>query len=162
MKNERRDESASLQKKLDCKIMKNKILVFDEWNDLKKEVDFKNKKTFFKEGEIRWVIFGKNIGSEAFGKDKLFSRPVLILRKVYGHSCLGILLTTKKKEGNYYFEFSFTNSKRAKILFYALLTQIRYIDGRRIMDKEGWISFELLSEIRNSVSGLIKNTPSIT
>jgi hypothetical protein len=37
--------------------MKNKILVFDEWNDLKKEVDFKNKKTFFKEGEIRWVIF---------------------------------------------------------------------------------------------------------
>jgi hypothetical protein len=55
---------------------------FDGWNNVKKKVDTHNTSSlYFKEREIWWASTGVNIGSESDGKNELFERPVLILKK---------------------------------------------------------------------------------
>ena len=119
---------------------------FDIWSPVKKNIHHTNRAPHFKNAEIRWVQMGHNIGSEIYGKGERFQRPVIILKKVFGDSAIVIPLTSKKSEGSYY--FSFKDLKTGKIQ-YALLTQIRYIDGKRILGKISSMSvkdFQALQE----------------
>jgi len=128
---------------------------FDVWNNQKQKIHHENRELFFHEGEIRWVSLGKNIGTEIVGKGSTFSRPVLILRKVFKHSCLVIPLTSQEKNGSYYFKFEDSKGKK----FYALLTQIRYIDGKRILGKISYISNQTHLNIQEAFIAIIKNIP---
>jgi len=48
---------------------------FDRWNEIKKATDAADEaaRLYFREGEVRWVRLGHNIGSEANGKSRLSS-----------------------------------------------------------------------------------------
>jgi len=110
---------------------------FDKWNKQKKNIHYNNlNRPYFKRGEIRWITFGKNIKTEILGKGGNFSRPALIIKKLYGHSCLIIPLTSQRHSGTYYYSFKDNNHKT----HYAIFSQIRYIDGARILQKIGYIS----------------------
>ncbi|MDD5721345.1 MAG: hypothetical protein PHT16_02780 [Candidatus Pacebacteria bacterium] len=74
---------------------------FDKWNEIKKELDVKEQKFFFKEGEIWWMSVGLNVAKESCGKGIIFRRPVLILRKLSSDSFIGLPLTSKKKIGSF-------------------------------------------------------------
>lgn len=82
---------------------------FDEWNIVKKKVnEHDTKSLYFKEREIWWVAVGINIGSESDGKNELFERPVLIVKKLGSGVFLGVPVTSKAKEGPFFVEVNYS------------------------------------------------------
>lgn len=77
---------------------------FDEWNNLKKKLDKKNKNIYFKEKEICWLSIWQNIWTEIYWKWEFFRRPVLILKKLSSNDFYWIPLTSRKKEWKYFYE----------------------------------------------------------
>ena len=74
---------------------------FDDWNLVKKNLDKNDSSPTFQKREIWWCSIGLNIGHEENGKNKDYSRPVLIIRKFNNHIFWGIPLTTQIKEKNW-------------------------------------------------------------
>ena len=62
---------------------------FDRWNEIKKATDAADEaaRLYFREGEMWWVRLGHNIGYEANGKSREFTRPVIILKKLLPSLC---------------------------------------------------------------------------
>jgi len=108
---------------------------FDEWNEVKKELNQKKESFGFRERDILFLSVGKNIGFEVYGKDKEFLRPVLVLKKYGKYSFLGIPLSRQYKEGKFYYNFSY----KMGIISTALLTQSRVFDIKRAKYRSGTI-----------------------
>lgn len=128
---------------------------YDRWNIQKQDIHASDIYPYFREAEIRWAFLGKNIGTETFGKGQAFARPVLILKKVYGNSAIVLPLTSQERVGDYYFSFLDTKGKK----HCALLAQVRYIDGKRIMGKVASVSQKTFKELQEKYCDLIKNIP---
>jgi mRNA interferase MazF len=107
---------------------------YDNWNKLKKDLSTKKSKIFFHEREVWYCSLGKNIGYEEDGKNELFERPVLIIRKFNNEIFLAIPLTSSKKDNEYYHHYELGGKTYAGIL-----SQIRLLDGRRLSRKIGMI-----------------------
>jgi len=116
---------------------------FNEWNQLKVILHNKKKKVLFKERDIFWASIGVNIGFEQDGKGTILSRPVLILKKYNQNLFFGIPLSTKIKEGSFFFEFILHNKPSC-----ALLVQGRTYDAKRLENKIGMISKEDFFELK--------------
>ena len=77
---------------------------FDEWNKVKKNLQTSSSKTIlFKERDVWWCSLGVNIGDEEDGKNTLFERPVLVLKKFNSQFALVLPMSTKMKNNPYYF-----------------------------------------------------------
>jgi mRNA interferase MazF len=124
---------------------------FDQWNEKKKITHQREGVPAFRVRDIWWMQLGKNIASESFGKGKDFLRPVIILQKFYGNSALIIPLTKQKKIGNYYFVFQ-DSSGNAQT---AILSQVRYIDGRRLRRKFAVIDTKIFRLIQSHFFKLV-------
>ena len=73
---------------------------------MKKKLDEgKHKAPYVSEGDIWWASIGENVGLEIGGKSKLFSRPVIIFRKLAHGFYFVIPTTTKMKSGSWYVSF---------------------------------------------------------
>lgn len=72
----------------------NYVKDFDGWNPQKKKISDRNPPTF-KLREIWWCSTGINVGVEQDGKNVLFERPVLVVRKFNNRIFWGVPLTTK-------------------------------------------------------------------
>jgi mRNA interferase MazF len=72
---------------------------FDRWNKLKKAINAseESERVYFHEGDIWWARLGVNVGYEIDGKDRDFSRPVIVLKKYNQYSFLALPLTTASK-----------------------------------------------------------------
>ncbi len=128
---------------------------FDEWNEVKKELSTEKKKTFFiKDREIYWVNLGKNVGYEQDGKGENFLRPVLIYRKFNSDIFYGIPLTTKAKENKFHFRFLARNREN-----YAILSQMKLIDTKRIHDKLGKMNSNDFEKLKIKLGELLNLTP---
>jgi mRNA interferase MazF len=105
---------------------------FDTWNVLKKKIDKRKKIVYANTREVWWCSFGLNIGTELYGKNELFERPVLVL-KVYNKETLKVvpLTGTNKK---YSCPIELGNS-----ISYASLTQVKTISTKRLSRKIGRI-----------------------
>ncbi len=128
---------------------KTMIKDFDLWSQLKKKIDLRNG-PIFAECEIWWCSLGINIGHEENGKNELFNRPILVVRKFNRHIFLGIPLTTKIKNNRFYYRFIF----RGKIQC-AMLSQIRVWESRRLTNRIGEISLKELEIIRKEIKKII-------
>lgn len=113
-------------------IMKKK---FQEWHILKEDLHHSDKQIFFKERDIFWASIGVNIGFEQDGKGEILSRPLLVLKKYNKNLFFGIPLSTKIKEGSFFYTFDF-NGKPSS----ALLVQARTYDAKRLENKMGMIA----------------------
>ncbi len=101
---------------------------FDSWNEEKKYLEIKNHDTlFFHEREIWWCSIGLNLGDEQDGKNELFERPVLIIKKFNNRVCWVLPMTTKQKDGTYYHEL-----KHDGKVFSVILSQIRLVSVKRL------------------------------
>ena len=120
---------------------------FDEWNHSKKQVNARKNRLFFHEREIWFSHLGKNIGHEQDGGSE-FLRPVTILKKFNQRLFWGIPLTTKKKEGKFYFTVTDEKDKKIRV---ALLSQLRLMDVNRLKTKIGMISLEEFSAIKKAI-----------
>lgn len=113
------------------------IKEFDKWNVVKRRINekLKVKVISIREGEIRWISCGVNVGSEIDGKGHSFARPALILHVVGSHLALVIPMSTKIKELAGYSSFEFKGRHSALCLH-----QIRTVSQQRILGRMGKIS----------------------
>ena len=119
---------------------------FDEWNEIKKKIDNKNIEIKFRARDIFWMSVGQNVGYETFGKGDEFLRPVLVYKKLSKETFIGIPLTSKQKEGSYYFSFNF----KGKISI-AMFNQMRVFDIRRKKAFNSRISEDTFLQLKNKL-----------
>ena len=100
---------------------------------------------------------GQNIASEIYGKGDNFLRPVLILQRFYGDACLVVPLTSRAHAGSYYSRFA-DNKGREQT---AILSQVRYIDGRRLHRELSKISAADYESLLVQLFTIIKNKPQL-
>jgi mRNA interferase MazF len=134
---------------------KKRVDIFDVWNEKKKTTHQSYKIPYFNIGEIWWIQLGKNISSESTGKGEDFLRPAIVLQKLYGTSALVVPLTSQKREGSYYFSFLDNQSSSQT----AILSQMRYVDGKRLKRQLSSIPTATFQTIQNKIIELIKNNP---
>ncbi len=109
------------------------IKAFSGWMRLKEKLNFKAYKIpFVSEEDIWWASVGVNVGYEIDGKSQLFSRPVIILKKLAHGFYFVAPTTTKNKTGTWFVPFSQHDKK-----INACLHQVRSIDYRRLSSKLG-------------------------
>lgn len=123
---------------------------YDAWNSVKKELDSLDNKVFFKEREIFWMSIGENIGFEQNGKGEIFSRPVLIVKKFSKNIFYGIPLSTKIKDGTFFYAFEFQGK-----MSNALLVQGRLFDSKRLENKMGMIEKDEFSLLKVKLRELL-------
>ena len=120
---------------------------FDSWNKEKKQLDSTSPKVYFHEREVWWCSLGINIGFEQDGKSDKFSRPVVILKTYSINAALVVPLTTKDKKGIYYFDLGKIGRKDAK----AVLSQIRFIDKRRLIKKLDVVNKDVFEKLKSAI-----------
>lgn len=120
---------------------------FDGWHPVKKRIGTEERKIFIRAGEIRWVSFGVNVGSEIDGKGVSFTRPALILHVIGSHLALVAPLSTKIKDVAGYAPFEWHGEKSA-----ICIHQIKVISQKRILSRKGRISEKRLAGIKDKVS----------
>jgi len=105
---------------------------YDRWNELKKQLNNTQKNINVKNGNIYLLSVGKNIANEVYGKGEIFLRPVLVLKKLGHNYFLGIPLTSKTKNGSYFFAFTYKDKAS-----YAMFNQTRTFTTNRILKYHG-------------------------
>ena len=121
------------------------IKKFLEWVSLKEKIhNNTHKPPLFKEGEVWWCSIGENIGSEINGKSNLFSRPVLIYRKLSANTFLGIPTSSQLKTGTWYVNVNLKNNQSVVIL-----SQIRILDYKRLSTKIGHLDSSDFKSVKN-------------
>lgn len=125
---------------------------FGEWSQIKPELHESKGKLYFHEQEVIYAHLGVNIGFEQDGKGANFERPVLVLKKFNAHCALVLPLTTKAKKGPFYFPFQIQGEEKKS---YAILSQMRLIDGKRFINKIGRINKKTFLEIKKAIKQII-------
>jgi len=125
---------------------------FLEWIRLKQELHQGTQSPpLVSVGDIWWASIGENVGSEINGKSRLFSRPVIILKKLAHGFYFVIPTSTKSKVGSWY--VSFRQADRNTI---ASLHQARAIDHRRLSSKLGQLDDSDFENVREKFWRLYK------
>lgn len=121
---------------------------FDGWNMKKKEIDKRVERLYFRDGEVWWVNFGLNIGYALNGKGEDFWRPVVVLKKYNEYSFIALPLSTTSKRNKYLISAGEIDGKQAV----AVLSQIRNIDSKRLVNKIAHLERETLAELKEKTS----------
>lgn len=127
---------------------------FNKWNEIKKGVESENILVGFKNRDIFYMNMGKNIGYEQDGKGENFVRPVVIVKGFNKDIFFGIPLSTKLKEGKFYYQFSFKKQDEV-VTNIALLSQMRLFSTKRLLNKIGVISTEDFKNLKDKFKVLI-------
>lgn len=105
--------------------------IFNNWNELKQKIQEKDSKNiFFKEWDIWWSSLWQNIQTESNWKWENFRRPILVLKKLSSDSFICIPLSTKLKEGTWFYQYNLHWEKYTVILY-----QIKMIHKNRLRIK---------------------------
>lgn len=124
---------------------------FDNWNLVKKRMHGWWLAPEFHEREVWICSIGMNIGHEQNGKRQLFQRPIVIIKKFGNSTFWGIPLTSKPHPSTLYFALEGTGS-------WAILSQFRLWDGRRLIRKVRRISEQEFTGLIRAIMCLLKET----
>ena len=119
---------------------------FDQWNEKKKRIHAATFRAFVHEREIWWCSLGVNVGDEEDGKNVLFERPILVLKKFNRNIVLTVPLTTRLKDNKYYFPF-----EHQGVRFAVVLSQLRLISTKRLTRRVRRIDHTLFAAIRDEI-----------
>jgi mRNA-degrading endonuclease toxin of MazEF toxin-antitoxin module len=119
---------------------------FDKWNKEKKKTNAEQPRLYTVR-EIWWCRLGVNVGSEQDGSGEFFLRPIIIVRGLGPDTCLVIPLTTSHLRHPLRIRIGKVQGEKAS----AILSQIRVVDTRRLVEKIGFISGKIFGEIRRAV-----------
>ncbi len=125
---------------------------FSEWMELKENLHGIGRLPAIKEGEIWWCAMGENVGVEINGKNEVFSRPVLVFKKLSRYGFMGIPLTSQPHEGDWYVSFVFRDKTSV-----AALAQARVLSVSRLFKRMGTIPNSDLELVREGFSKLYLN-----
>lgn len=124
---------------------------FDGWNEKKKETQERREAPFYNQREIWWCTLGINVGFEQDGSGEEFRRPILILRGLSAHTCLAVPLTTSKRPHPLRPSIGTVDGKEA----FALLSQLRVIDTKRLVRKIGRLETSKFKAIKKAARDVI-------
>ncbi len=124
---------------------------FDQWNEHKKYMHVETERKFYHPREVWWCSLGVNVGFEEDGTGSEFERPVLILKGFSKEVCLIVPLTTSTKVNPYHVKVGIVDSREA----FAIISQIRLIDTKRLSNKVGRLKEKKFEEIKKAVKGLL-------
>lgn len=134
----------------------NMIKRFLEWIKLKEKLhNNKHKPPHITEGEIWWASLGDNIGREINGKNDLFSRPVLIYKKLSRETFLGLPTTSQNRKGTWYVSITYGDFKVT-----AILAQARVIDTKRLSSRIGQLDESDFVKVQESFVNLYSSVNS--
>ena len=123
---------------------------FKKWHESKEKIDNVPGRLFFHKREIWWCSLGANVGFEQDGKGEKFARPVVIFKKFNNEVFWAIPLSTKIKKSRFYAPlFASDGVKRV-----AIISQLRLVDAKRLLDKIAVISKNEYEEIQKAVKNL--------
>ena len=122
-----------------------------QWNVLKEKIHLAEKVPKITNGDVWWCSFGENIGVEINGKSSLYSRPVVVYKKLGRFSFMGIPLTSQLKEGTWYVPFNFKSKRQI-----AVLSQARAISTFRLQSRIGKIDELDFQQIKSGFLSLYK------
>ncbi len=123
---------------------------FFEWIGLKERLhNSTHVPPMVSQREIWWASLGENVGSEINGKNNLFSRPVIIFKKLAHGFYFVIPTTTQQKTGSWYVPFQHQEKNMA-----ACLHQVRAIDYRRLSSRLGQIDGDDFKRIKEAFAKL--------
>ena len=109
---------------------------FAKWHETKSLLHNKGSRLYFHEREVWWCSLGFNIGFEQDGKGRSFARPVLILKKFNQEIFWALPITSVIKSNKFYFSLILNDRKPRSVI----LSQLRLIDDKRLIDKVGTIN----------------------
>ena len=103
---------------------------------LKTILEIQDASLYFREREVWFCHVGLNLGHEQDGRHEKLLRPVIVLRKFNKDIFLGLPLTSKVKNDKFHYRL-YWNKKGVS---WAILSQIRLMDRKRLFRKIGMIS----------------------
>lgn len=124
---------------------------FDTWNEEKKRIHERGIDKLYHAREIWWCSLGVNVGFEQDGTGEESQRPVLIVRGFSKQVCLAVPLTTSTKKNPYHIAIGEVDGKPA----FVIISQMRLIDTKRLVNKVGVVGAVLFEHIRKSVKALL-------
>ncbi len=129
---------------------------FLEWIGIKQKLDEHDyAPPMISEGDLWWCAIGENVGVEAGGKSKNFTRPVIVLKKFGRLGFFGIPTTTnKERTGTWY--VSFIHKGIHEI---AMLSQARILSYKRLDKKMGTLDAEDFKKVKEAFVRLLTNDP---
>lgn len=122
---------------------------FAGWHQVKIKLQ-EHSTPLFQERDVWWCCVGVNIGDEGDGKSRLFSRPVLIVRKFNSRIFLGVPLTTKIKPNPYYHCIHFKGGDQC-----VMLSQIRLWSAKRLRNRMGQLPADQFKGIRKALKDML-------
>lgn len=124
---------------------------FDSWNKLKADLHYtEGSQKLFRRGDIWWCSLGVNIGFEEDGKNGLFERPVVVLKKFSKDALLIVPLTRTTKDSPYYFPVQGNEIDGS-----AIISQIRLISPKRLQRRMGYLPLNDLKNLRIAIRGML-------
>ena len=127
--------------------MNSSNIKLDEWHEIKKYTEQNKRKLGIRSREIYWAKIGQNIGSEEYGKDKNFARPVIVLRKITSDLFVGIPLTSTIKNNDYFHKFEYINKQNGLTKNSAMILQLKVFSIKRLMNKVGTVNINDFQKI---------------
>ena len=124
---------------------------FIDWTRVKIKLHTAPREHFPHKREIWWISFGKNIGVEINGKHASFERPALVVRQYSNNSSLVLPISSKKKEGDWFFVFQNIHGQESTIY----LSQLKTASHKRFLRKVGKLDAELFSQIEERLKRVI-------
>jgi mRNA interferase MazF len=124
---------------------------FENWCKRKQITHEENANRFYRRCEVWWCLFGANVGFEMDGKGEKFLRPVLIIKGFSREVCLCVPLTRKIKENIFLHKVTLPDGIQRK----AVLSQIRVIDTKRLVERIGSITESELLHIKQVLTQII-------
>ena len=124
---------------------------FLDWFSLKPKINNLSKSPFFSEREVWYCHFGVNVGFEIDGKKSQFLRAVLVFKKLSKEMFIGIPLTSKTKNGSWYYP-SFVSQKNGSYIF----SQVKTIDSRRLFSRIERIDTEEFEKVKVAFLDFLK------
>ena len=124
---------------------------YGEWHKKKTDIEHSNDmRVFFHEREVWWCSLGANVGFEQDGKGGKFARPVLVFKKFNKEVFWALPLSTRIKKSKFYANLDLGDG----ISRVAIISQLRLIDGKRLIDKIGVIDESNYEDIQKAVINL--------
>lgn len=124
---------------------------FDSWNIKKKLINTISMNKYYHARDIWWCSLGVNIGFEQDGKNDNFQRPVLIIKGISKQTCLVGPITTSPQKHKYRIFIGSVTGKNSSVV----LSQIKVIDTKRLINKIGVLNKESFEIIRKSIKDLL-------
>ena len=126
--------------------------LFNNWNLIKQNIDFKKRNNFYiRPREVWYINIWKNIWFESNWKSFNFKRPVLVIKNIW--TMIFVLsMTTKWKDNKFYYKL---NHKYFNKNSYITMSQFKTVDSKRFIEKIWKINKEDFLDIKKELKNII-------